>query len=128
MECANYRCANETDIFVVEEVDERQGVSLFFCMCRYLDPKDPKGAQRRIEAIYWDGWRVFVRGFFLSGVGVTFLALGAACALLAGDVPRGLALLTAGATLSLPGVYSLAVLWRYVRGEKEYSYTQLMED
>ncbi|KEG14875.1 hypothetical protein DQ04_00271090 [Trypanosoma grayi] len=99
----------------------------FFLYC-WLDPRNPERARRRIGDIYWSAWSAFVLGFFLSGIGVTLLVLGAVCVLLAMDYQRGCALFIAGCMVSIPGLYSLMVLWFYVCGRKGYSYTQLLRD
>ncbi|RNF25134.1 uncharacterized protein Tco025E_02282 [Trypanosoma conorhini] len=92
----------------------------------WLDSKHPNRARRRIGNLYWNGWRAFVMGFVLSGAGMTFLALGLGCLAFVEDAPRGCALLFVGAMLSLPGLYSLTVLWCYVCGSRDYSYSQLL--
>ncbi|RNF06435.1 hypothetical protein TraAM80_03902 [Trypanosoma rangeli] len=92
----------------------------------WLDSKHPDKARRRIGDLYWNGWAAFVIGFALSGVGMTFLVLGLGCLVFVEDAPRGFALFFVGVLLSLPGVYSLIVLWYYVCGNKNYSYFQLL--
>ncbi|ORC90790.1 uncharacterized protein TM35_000072140 [Trypanosoma theileri] len=94
---------------------------------RWLDPHNPARARRRIGDIYWSGWRTFVLGFFLSGVGLTLILLGAALWLFVVDTSRGIALFTVGCILSIPGIYSLVVLWCYVCGVEGYSYSQLLD-
>ncbi|ESL09719.1 hypothetical protein TRSC58_02557 [Trypanosoma rangeli SC58] len=92
----------------------------------WLDSKHPDKARRRIGDLYWNGWSSFVVGFALSCMGMTLLALGLSCLAFVEDTPRGCALLFVGTVLSLPGMYSLAVLWYYVCGDRNYSYLQLL--
>ncbi|KAH9579745.1 Protein of unknown function DUF872 [Trypanosoma melophagium] len=95
---------------------------------RWLDPRNPARARRHIGDIYWNGWRSFVLGFFLSAVGLTFIALGVGLCLLTVDVSRGVALFIVGCLLTIPGVFSLMVLWYYVCGVDGYSYSQLLDN
>ncbi|RNF24231.1 hypothetical protein TcG_01042 [Trypanosoma cruzi] len=110
----------------VKVVEKGPGNDHLHFIYHWLDSKDPKGARWRIENIYWNGWRAFFVGFALFGAGITFLALGFACLRIVGDNPRGCVLLILGGMLSLPGLYSLTVLWYYVCGNRNYSYNQLL--
>ncbi|KAG8348549.1 putative Eukaryotic protein of unknown function (DUF872) [Trypanosoma vivax] len=101
-----------------------EGSSALF---RWMNPKNPSDVERRIGNIYWEGWSAFVLGVFLTGVGVTLLGLGVVCFFLT-DTSRALVLLLGGAITTIPGVYSLVVLWLYACGHKDCTFDQLMGD
>nr|CCC91094.1 conserved hypothetical protein [Trypanosoma congolense IL3000] len=96
------------------------------CFFTWVNPRDPKGVERRLGDLYWNGWSALVFGLGLTTVGLTMFLIAGVCLYSLGDVQRACGLLFISVLCGLPGVYSLFVLWYFVCGKRGYSYEQLL--
>lgn len=65
--------------------------------------------------------------FFLLMFGVTFLIIGICCMKLCTEFSRGVGFFIIGLLMFMPGMYGSIILYRYLRGQRGYTYKQLPE-
>ncbi|CAD2217990.1 hypothetical protein AGDE_01600 [Angomonas deanei] len=82
---------------------------------RFLHPKNPYRARKRVSRIYWEAWGTFRLSFFLAGLGVLLLCIGGGCVNYCEEPSRGFVLLLAAVIVLLPGWYSMYAYYCYVR-------------
>ena len=94
---------------------------------KYLNPKRPREARRRVGEIYWKGWRRLIMSSMLFLFGVTFTIIGLVCMLKCDEFDRAVAFFVVGMLMLMPGSYGTITLVMYIRGRPGYRYTDLPE-
>eukprot|EP01062_Namystynia_karyoxenos_P051552 TRINITY_DN40559_c1_g1_i1.p3 TRINITY_DN40559_c1_g1~~TRINITY_DN40559_c1_g1_i1.p3 ORF type:complete len:191 (+),score=61.91 TRINITY_DN40559_c1_g1_i1:82-573(+) len=94
---------------------------------RWLNPRNPSKARRRLGHIYWKALKRFVMSFNLLFFGITFLTIGLACFGTCDDTGRAWAFLVIGSLVFIPGIYSFIILFLYVRGAHGFTWKLLPE-
>eukprot|EP01063_Lacrimia_lanifica_P025473 TRINITY_DN3328_c2_g2_i1.p1 TRINITY_DN3328_c2_g2~~TRINITY_DN3328_c2_g2_i1.p1 ORF type:complete len:159 (+),score=46.69 TRINITY_DN3328_c2_g2_i1:51-527(+) len=94
---------------------------------RWLYPRDPAKARRRVGHLYWKTFKNFILATNLLFFGLVFTALGLGCVHVCSETDRGWALLLIGGLMLCPGVYSCTILFRYVSCYRDYTWKILPE-
>ena len=94
---------------------------------RYLNPRDPLKARRRVGEVYWKGWRRLIMSSLLLLFGLTFTLIGLFCMKLCTEFDRGVAFFIVGMIMLMPGAYGSLTLLMFVRCKPGFTYEQLPE-
>eukprot|EP01061_Rhynchopus_euleeides_P027642 TRINITY_DN4494_c0_g1_i2.p2 TRINITY_DN4494_c0_g1~~TRINITY_DN4494_c0_g1_i2.p2 ORF type:complete len:143 (+),score=32.83 TRINITY_DN4494_c0_g1_i2:610-1038(+) len=94
---------------------------------RFMNPRDPAKARRRVGHLYWKCLKRLVLSSYLLFFGIVFLLIGSVCHFTCDDSDRAWAFQFCGLLIFLPGIYGVTILTKYVMGHNEYTWKLLPE-